>query len=196
MPFFLFDRGFRRVSFLDMLVSHGVDFVVRIKTDVHVQIAGWDRTIALGNVPIKPGRMLDLGVVALRKTMPIGVGIVGVWDRRAKLPWWLATSLDTAPKDIVQAYYKRMAVEEQFRDIKGHRFGLALNLSCGCPDDCTNPDRDPPPPPPVSNPPIDARDTPSPRSDPSIFPQSSQRRLQCPRAPNPNSKQQTHKNQK
>lgn len=123
---FLFDRGFRRVSFLKVLVSHGVDFVVRLKTDVHVRIADFPRTIGLANVPIRRGQIVDLGVVALRKTKPIRVRIVGVWDRRAKLPWWLATSLDTDPRDVVRAYYKRMAIEEQFRDIKGYRFGLGL----------------------------------------------------------------------
>lgn len=45
-------------------------------------------------------------------------------------PWLLATSLppsSTLAKKVVNLYRRRMQVEEGFRDLKSHRFGLGLN---------------------------------------------------------------------
>lgn len=45
-------------------------------------------------------------------------------------PWLLATSLppsSTLAKKVVNLYRQRMQVEEAFRDVKSHRFGLGLN---------------------------------------------------------------------
>lgn len=45
-------------------------------------------------------------------------------------PWLLATSLpwtSTLAKKVVNLYQRRMQVEEAFRDVKSHRFGLGLN---------------------------------------------------------------------
>jgi len=44
-------------------------------------------------------------------------------------PWLLATSLPASsklPKQVVRIYRKRMQIEESFRDLKSHRFGLSL----------------------------------------------------------------------
>ena len=44
-------------------------------------------------------------------------------------PWLLATSLNinsTGAKKVVQIYRLRMQIEESFRDIKSHRFGLSM----------------------------------------------------------------------
>ncbi len=45
-------------------------------------------------------------------------------------PWLLATSLPkllTLAKKFVKYYKARMQIEESFRDVKSHRFGLGLN---------------------------------------------------------------------
>lgn len=45
-------------------------------------------------------------------------------------PWLLATSLPASSwsaKQVVKLYRLRMQVQEGFRDLKSHRFGLALN---------------------------------------------------------------------
>ena len=49
---------------------------------------------------------------------------------REKEPWLLATSLpstSTLAKAVVKYYKARMQIEESFRDVKSHRFGLGLN---------------------------------------------------------------------
>ena len=48
---------------------------------------------------------------------------------RAREPWLLATSLPvtrTLAKQVVRLYRLRMSIEEGFRDMKSHRFGLGL----------------------------------------------------------------------
>jgi len=45
-------------------------------------------------------------------------------------PWLLATSLPVTSglaKKTVNIYHQRMPIEEGFRDVKSHRFGLGLN---------------------------------------------------------------------
>jgi hypothetical protein len=52
--------------------------------------------------------------------------------RREKDPWLLVTSLEEKsfkPQRIVTIYSKRMQIEEDFRDIKSHRYGFGLRYS-------------------------------------------------------------------
>lgn len=51
----------------------------------------------------------------------------GSYQTAAKEPWILATSLPLKykPAIIVKLYKKRMQIEESFRDIKSHQFGLS-----------------------------------------------------------------------
>lgn len=50
----------------------------------------------------------------------------GCYKNAAKEPWLLATNLSGEYKatDIVNIYSKRMQIEESFRDVKSHQFGL------------------------------------------------------------------------
>lgn len=51
----------------------------------------------------------------------------GSYSQANKEPWILATNLplELAPVDIINLYFKRMQIEESFRDVKSHQFGLA-----------------------------------------------------------------------
>jgi len=51
----------------------------------------------------------------------------GSYSQVNKEPWILATNLplDVGPVDIINLYFKRMQIEESFRDVKSHQFGLA-----------------------------------------------------------------------
>lgn len=51
----------------------------------------------------------------------------GNYKRSAKEPWVLATNLpeNYSPTQIVNTYKKRMQIEESFRDVKSHPFGLS-----------------------------------------------------------------------
>ncbi|HAT8967614.1 TPA: transposase [Legionella pneumophila subsp. pneumophila] len=51
----------------------------------------------------------------------------GSYSQANKEPWILATNLplDVGPVDIINLYFKKMQIEESFRDVKSHQFGLA-----------------------------------------------------------------------
>lgn len=49
-----------------------------------------------------------------------------MWAKGAKEVWWLATDLTNTVSKVVSYYDRRMGIEEQFRDIKGVRFGMKL----------------------------------------------------------------------
>lgn len=122
----LCDRGFRRASWLKILLGlSATDFVIRLMDDAMVQIPklGWR---ALGKLRLQPGDVMDLGKVPLHADSEVTVRIIGVWQKGAREPWWLATNLDEPVEKIVAYYDRRMTVEEQIRDTKGCRFGVKL----------------------------------------------------------------------
>lgn len=51
----------------------------------------------------------------------------GSFSQANKEPWILATNLPlgVTPLDIINLYFKRMQIEESFRDVKSHQFGLS-----------------------------------------------------------------------
>ena len=93
--------------------------------DVHVEVVP-GLPIALKDILLTPGQIVDLGPVRLRSDGAITVRIVGYWARGAKQPWWLATSHEGPAREVLSLYDRRMTVEEQFRDLKGQRFGVKL----------------------------------------------------------------------
>lgn len=121
----LCDRGFRRVSWLKLMQQLKQRFVVRLQSDVTVTYQG--QKMLLKEVPLQRGKAVSLGVVPVRDRDPVLVRVVGYWAPRAKEPWWLATSETIPAREVVKLYDRRMTVEEQFRDLKGRRFGAKLS---------------------------------------------------------------------
>jgi hypothetical protein len=120
----LCDRGFHRVGWLKQMVRMEQHFVVRLKRDVTVHLPGGPRL--LKSLAVAEGERRDYGFVELRQDGAVRVRLIGVWARGAKEVWWLATDLGNAVSKVVAYYDRRMGIEEQFRDAKGHRFGLKL----------------------------------------------------------------------
>jgi hypothetical protein len=121
----LCDRGFRRVSWVKLLQDLRLSFVVRLMDDVQVELVPGIK-LPLRHVLLRQGSVLDLGVVAVRSDGKVRVRVVGYWAPGAHEPWWLATSEAGAASRVVKLYDRRMAIEEQFRDTKGRRFGVKL----------------------------------------------------------------------
>jgi hypothetical protein len=120
------DRGFRRLSWLAHLgTTLQVPFVVRLQDDVLVRLDAGTQ-VPLSSMLLPIGRVVDLGVVALRADEALSVRVIGYWAPDAEEPWWIATNRDDSPSQIVALYDRRMTVEEQLRDTKGARFGLKL----------------------------------------------------------------------
>jgi hypothetical protein len=120
----LCDRGFHRVKWMERLMELEQQFVVRLHRDVMVHLR--DGACLLKSLEIHEGERRDLGFVQLRSDKLVRVRVIAVWARGAKEVWWLATNLDNRVSKVVSYYDRRMGIEEQFRDAKGHRFGLKL----------------------------------------------------------------------
>lgn len=120
----LCDRGFHRVRWLEKFVELEQQFVVRLTRDVTVRLA--DRVCLLKSLELQPGERRDYGWVWLRSDEVVRVRLIGVWSAGAREAWWLATNMENAVSKVVAYYDRRMGIEEQFRDAKGHRFGMKL----------------------------------------------------------------------
>jgi Transposase DDE domain len=120
----LCDRGFRRVSWIHLLQRLQLGFVVRLMDDVCVAVEG--HVVPLATIQLPRGKVVDLGVVPLRSDGAVMVRVIGYWARNAKEPWWVATSETGDARKVLKLYDRRMTVEEQFRDLKGKRFGAKL----------------------------------------------------------------------
>jgi len=121
----LCDRGFRRVTWIALLQKLQLGFVVRLMDDVCVEFEGL--VAPLATVTLPRGKVVDLGVVPLRSDGAVQVRVIGYWARDAKEPWWIATSQRGDARTALKLYDRRMTVEEQFRDLKGKRFGAKLS---------------------------------------------------------------------
>jgi hypothetical protein len=120
----LCDRGFHRVAWLGRLLEMKQHFVVRLQRDVTVHLA--DGAHLLKSLEVNEGERKDFGFVHLRADGYVRVRLIGVWAKGAKEVWWLATDLSHTVSQVVSYYDRRMAIEEQFRDAKGVRFGVKL----------------------------------------------------------------------
>ena len=120
----LCDRGFRRVTWISLLQKLRLGFVVRLMDDVCAEFE--NQVIPLAKIPLPRGKVLDLGVVPLRSDGAVLVRVIGYWARDAKEAWWIATSETGDARKALKLYDRRMTVEEQFRDLKGKRFGAKL----------------------------------------------------------------------
>ena len=120
----LCDRGFHRVKWLERLAELNQQFVVRLTRDVTVRLS--DRACLLRGLELRPGERRDFGWVWLRADELVRVRLIGVWSAGAREAWWLATNLENRVSKVVSYYDRRMGIEEQFRDAKGHRFGVKL----------------------------------------------------------------------
>lgn len=84
----------------------------------------------LKNIELKRGEARDFGFLNLRADGAVRVRLIGVWANSSQEIWWLATNLKKPVSEIVGFYDRRMAIEEQFRDAKGARFGLKMKWTC------------------------------------------------------------------
>jgi hypothetical protein len=86
----LCDRGFRRVSWLALLQTLKLSFVVRLIDDVYVELQPGAKE-PLHDILMQPGHVLDLGLVPLRYDGAVTVRVIGYWAPDAHEPWWVAT---------------------------------------------------------------------------------------------------------
>lgn len=122
----LCDRGFRRVSWLQLLDNLDMSFVVRLMDDIIVEQSDGTRA-PLHQLALERGKIVDLGLVWMRSDKHLQMRVVGYWAHGAKEPWWLATNTSHSKSHVLKLYDRRMTVEECLRDTKGKRFGVKLS---------------------------------------------------------------------
>lgn len=92
--------------------------------DVSVEIEG--ERMPLSCIDLPRGKVKDFGIVPLRSDGAVSVRVVGYRAPNGREAWWLATSVTGRAAQAAKLYDRRMTVEEQFRDVKGKRFGVKL----------------------------------------------------------------------
>jgi hypothetical protein len=116
------DREFCSLDLAVWLQARNVRFCLRLKKanclEVENQI--WQR---LDELPIKPGAALYYQGKRIRKTLPnSGFALIAKCKRSyrcqaPKEPWYILTNLGSLTESI-EAYKRRMGIEEMFRDCK------------------------------------------------------------------------------
>ena len=118
------DRGFRRVSMARALKNLGFSFVIRCCGDTWVEAESYRGPLA--ELPLRRGKVKDLGEASVCKTSPERVRVVAIWDYGQREPWYLLTNLHDNARRVVKYYGKRFTIEEVFRDKKSTRYGFGL----------------------------------------------------------------------
>lgn len=154
-PIVVTDAGFRS-GWLRAVASHGWDYIGRVRNNVKVcsSDTSWH---ACATLHAGAGRRAeDLGAYRIVQGEPVSCRLIRVRRQRkqrdqltqagqpqqgtparkarkaAREPWLLATSLSperSRAAQVVSIYGKRMQIEESFRDLKSHRFGMGFEDS-------------------------------------------------------------------
>ena len=115
------DRGFGRASLIQWLQKEKISYVIRLKSDVYVTHRGRKRKLMDYHLHFGEGHLRRR--VAYREDEAVTINLVLTWqmlsDNKPDEPWFLATDL-TSFTQATQGYFRRMQIEEFFRDDKHH----------------------------------------------------------------------------
>lgn len=155
-PTLVTDAGFRS-DWFRAVVSHGWDYVGRVRNNVKAREAEEYPWFSCSDLHERAtGRAEDLGQYQIVKGQPWCCRLMRIRRKRrgrsqltragkpqcgtdalrhgksAREPWLLATSLASLQFNaaaIATMYGKRMQIEESFRDLKSHRYGMGFEDS-------------------------------------------------------------------
>lgn len=155
-PIIVTDAGFRSDWFREVQAL-GWHFIGRLRNNTHVRsmrqrrwrgcsslhASATSKPVDLGSFFIVKGNPLRCRLVQVkrrrkgrnqltRQGLPQQSGLAIKARKAAREPWLLATSLnaqDWRAHQVVTCYGKRMQIEESFRDLKSHRYGVGFEDS-------------------------------------------------------------------
>jgi hypothetical protein len=155
-PIVVTDAGFRS-GWFRAVAGYGWDYIGRVRNNVKVRNATDTDWRACATLHAGASRRAeDLGAYRIVQAEPLSCRLIRVRRQRkhrdqltqagqpqqgtaarkarkaAREPWLLATSLPPERSHAVQVvllYGKRMQIEESFRDLKSHRFGMGFEDS-------------------------------------------------------------------
>ena len=118
------DGEFSAGIVLDYLRVWGWNYVLRLACDTQVLVHGsgvmWQR---VDSFPLKRDLALFLPRVTLTRAYPQSSHVLCFHSKTEQTAWFLATNLPSATLAL-QAYKRRMWIEEMFGDMKGNGFDL------------------------------------------------------------------------
>jgi len=121
----LADRGFGKTDLARHCQSLGLEYLIRIKPDVHIRCGR--HAGLLSSYELRVGQCHVLREVSFRKADPVVQQVVV--KRTAQEAFYFMTSLTASARRLIALYHKRMPIEETFRDQKSHRSGFALGAT-------------------------------------------------------------------
>jgi hypothetical protein len=121
------DCEFGAVELLKQLEKWGWDYVLRQKGRTHVCLFGQTEWRDFGSWVEKPGRSEWLGKGWLTQSKIFPTNLLAHWKVGEDEPWCLATNLPDRLMAL-QAYARRMWIEEMFGDLKSHGFDLECTM--------------------------------------------------------------------
>ena len=123
----LADRGFGDQKLYAYLERLKLDFIIRFRGVIHVQAASGECKPASEWLPKTTRPRLLRDVLVTGDKTPVAA-VMCVKAKGMKDPWYLATSrADLTGAQVVKCYGRRFTCEENFRDTKDIRFGMALS---------------------------------------------------------------------
>lgn len=121
------DTEFGSIAVLQQLDQWHWHYVLRQKTSTHVCLAHQTDWNDFGSWIEKAGSSIWLGKGWLTEKHIYWVNLLVHWKAGEKEPWCLATNLPDRQMAL-QAYARRMWIEEMFGDMKGHGFDLESTM--------------------------------------------------------------------
>jgi hypothetical protein len=121
------DSEFGPVEVLKQLDEWGWDYVLRQKTSVHTCLAHETTWHPFGSWVKKAGQSRWLGRGWLTESEIYPVNLLVHWEKGQDEPWCLVTNLPDR-RLTLQAYGRRMWIEEMFGDLKRHGFDLESTM--------------------------------------------------------------------
>lgn len=121
------DTEFGAVEVLQQLKGWQWDYVLREKSRTLVCLFGQTEWFPFGRHLEKPGQKIWLGKGWLTQSKIYPVNLLVSWKIGEDEPWCLATNLPDRQMAL-QAYSRRMWIEEMFGDLKSHGFDLECTM--------------------------------------------------------------------
>jgi hypothetical protein len=121
------DSEFGAVEVLQQLDCWRWDYVLRQKRRTRICLAEQIKWFSFGSRLQKPGQSIWLGKGYLTESKIYPVNLLVHWKIGENEPWCLATNLPERQLAL-QAYSRRMWIEEMFGDLKKHGFDLESTM--------------------------------------------------------------------
>lgn len=121
------DSEFGPVEVLKKLDEWGWNYVLRQKTSIHTCLEQDTKWYPFGSWVKKPGHSRWLGRGWLTESDIYPVNLLVHWEKGQGEPWCLVTNLPDRSLAL-QAYSRRMWIEEMFGDLKRHGFDLESTM--------------------------------------------------------------------